>query len=126
HQVAQVSRFYRSHPALGEQVLRVLALQSSATDLSWLPSSSIDYVFTDPPFGANLFYGDCNVVWEAWLGDVTDLTEEIVVNRSLPAGAGGKSLADYEGLLAGAFSEVARVLKPGARASVVFHNSDDQ
>ena len=90
-----------------------LARRSSATDLSWLPSSSIDYVFTDPPFGANLFYGDCNVVWEAWLGDVTDPTEEIVVNRSLPVAAGGKTITDYEKLLGDAFTEVHRVLEPG-------------
>ena len=126
HQVAQISRFYANHPALDHQVPTTLARQSSATDLSWLPSSSIDYVFTDPPFGANLFYGDCNVVWEAWLGDVTNLTEEIVVNRSLPVAAGGKTITDYEKLLGDAFTEVHRVLKPGARASVVFHNSDDK
>ncbi|WP_258067170.1 hypothetical protein [Arthrobacter sp. GMC3] len=129
HQVAQVSRFYATHPAAEHAdggIDKAFARQSSATDLSWLPSSSVDYVFTDPPFGANLFYGDCNVVWESWLGDVTDLTEEIVVNKSLPMASGGKSLADYEKLLSGAFSEVRRVLAPGARASVVFHNADDK
>ena len=83
-------------------------------------------MFTDPPFGANLFYGDCNVVWEAWLGDVTDTSAEIVVNRSLPPSAGGKTLDDYEKLLTQAFNEIRRVLSPGARASVVFHNADDK
>lgn len=126
HQVVQLSRFYATHPALDRDEPMTLARGSSATDLSWLPSSSIDYVFTDPPFGANLFYGDCNVVWEAWLGDVTNLTDEIVVNRSLPVTAGGKTITDYEKLLGDAFTEVHRVLKPGARASVVFHNSDDK
>jgi len=91
-----------------------------------LPSSSVDYVFTDPPFGANLFYADCNVVWESWLGDVTDTDAEIVVNRSLPTSAGGKTLDDYEKLLAQAFNEIRRVLNPGARTSVVFHNADDK
>lgn len=127
HQVAQVSRFYSTHPARdGLQQGSALARRSSATDLSWLPNGSIDYVFTDPPFGANLFYGDCNVVWESWLGDVTDLAEEIVVNRSLPTTSGGKTLDDYEKLLARSFGEVRRVLAPGARASVVFHNADDK
>jgi 16S rRNA G966 N2-methylase RsmD len=126
HQVAQVSRFYASHPAAGRTDVAALVRRSSATDLSWLPSSSVDYVFTDPPFGANLFYGDCNVVWESWLGDVTDTSAEIVVNRSLPPSAGGKTLDDYEKLLAQAFNEIRRVLAPGARASVVFHNADDK
>jgi 16S rRNA G966 N2-methylase RsmD len=126
HQVRQVSRFYATHPALDTDSATALARRSSATDLSWLPTSSIDYVFTDPPFGANLFYGDCNVVWEAWLGDVTDLTDEIVVNRSLPVADGGKTITDYEKLLGNAFTEIRRVMSPTARASVVFHNADDR
>jgi hypothetical protein len=127
HQVAQVARFYGGHPAVdADSGAAAFVRRSSATDLSWLPSSSVDYVFTDPPFGANLFYGDCNVVWEAWLGAVTDTSAEIVVNRSLPPSAGGKTLDDYEKLLADAFTEVRRVLAPGARASVVFHNADDK
>lgn len=126
HQVVQLSRFYEGHSALGRDDLPVLARRSSATSLSWLPTGSIPFVFTDPPFGANLFYGDCNIVWESWLGDVTALEQEIVVNRSLPQSAGGKTLEDYERLLGDAFTEIHRVLAPGARASVVFHNSDDR
>lgn len=126
HQVAQVSRFYATHPAAERTDVAAFVQRSSATDLSWLPSSSVDYVFTDPPFGANLFYGDCNVVWESWLGSVTDTSAEIVVNRSLPPSAGGKTLDDYEKLLGQAFNEIRRVLSPGARASVVFHNADDR
>ena len=126
HQVAQVSRFYATHPAAERSEVSAFVRRSSATDLSWLPISSVDYVFTDPPFGANLFYGDCNVVWEAWLGDVTDTSAEIVVNRSLPPSAGGKTLDDYEKQLTQAFNEIRRTLRPGARASVVFHNADDK
>lgn len=33
-----------------------------------LPADSIDYIFTDPPFGSNIFYSDVNLMWEAWLG----------------------------------------------------------
>jgi hypothetical protein len=126
HQIAQLGRFYAMHPALSRDDLATLARRSSATDLSWLPNCSMDYVFTDPPFGANLYYGDCNIVWEAWLGKVTDLEKEIVVNRSLPSAAGGKTLADYETLLSEAFTEIHRTLAPSARVSVVFHNADDK
>lgn len=136
HQMAQLARFYANHPALpvpgpdgaaeADSEARAYARQSSATDLSWLPDGSIDYVFTDPPFGANLFYADCNIVWEAWLGSITDPGLEIVVNRSLPHSAGGKSLGDYQQLLTASFAEVKRVLTTGARASVVFHNADDR
>jgi len=99
--------------------------QGSAHDLSWLPSSSVSYVFTDPPFGSNIFYGDSSFLWEAWLGDFTDSRYEAVVNRSVNRVVDGKSLDDYERLLATAFGEVGRVLRPGGWASVAFHNSDD-
>jgi hypothetical protein len=99
--------------------------QGSAHDLSWLPSSSVSYVFTDPPFGSNIFYADSSFLWEAWLGHFTDSRFEAVVNRSAARVADGKSLDDYEALLATAFGEVRRVLRPGGWASVAFHNSDD-
>jgi hypothetical protein len=37
---------------------------SSANDLKNLNSDSIDYIFTDPPFGANIMYSELNFLWE--------------------------------------------------------------
>ncbi len=37
----------------------------SATQIP-LPQSCIDYIFVDPPFGANLMYSELNFLWEAW------------------------------------------------------------
>jgi hypothetical protein len=99
--------------------------QSSATDLSRLADNSVDYVFTDPPFGANIYYSDASFLWEAWLDKFTPTADEAIVSTSLPAEHGRKSLQDYEKLMAGSFSEITRVLKPGSWASVMFHNSDD-
>jgi DNA modification methylase/DNA-binding XRE family transcriptional regulator/uncharacterized C2H2 Zn-finger protein len=101
-------------------------LMGSATELSQIGSGSIDYVFTDPPFGSNIFYADCNLIWESWLGKITDPTREAVVNRSLSVSAGGKSLQDYAGLMTASMQEIARVLKPGGWATVVFHNTDGE
>jgi SAM-dependent methyltransferase len=98
--------------------------RSSATALDWLPDGSIDYVFTDPPFGSNIFYADSSFLWEAWLGAFTDERLEAVVNKKRKPEQGGKTLADYGALMAEAFSEVHRVLKPGGWASIMFHNSD--
>ncbi len=99
-------------------------MTGSATDLSRIPDGSVDYVFTDPPFGSNIFYADCNLIWEAWLGRVTDPALEAVVNRSLRPADGGKTLDDYSVLMAGSMREISRVLKPGGWATVVFHNTD--
>ena len=99
--------------------------RASATHLSHVEDASIDYVFTDPPFGSNIYYSDASFLWEAWLDDFTPTTEEAVVSSSLRPEHGGKSLQDYEKLMAASFAEVARVMKPAAWASVMFHNSDD-
>lgn len=94
---------------------------ASATSLSHLQDASVDYVFTDPPFGSNLFYSDMSLFHEAWLQEVTDPTEEAVV---FTTGKRKKTSASrYENLLTQAFQEAFRVLKPGKFMSVVFGNS---
>lgn len=120
HQVRQVCRLYDVLPD-GE----VDVNQASATDLRWLADNSIDYVFTDPPFGNNIHYADCNIVWESWLGDPTDNDQEIVVNKSRRVEDGGKTVGDYQRLLTDSFREAKRVVVKDGRVSVVFHNSDD-
>ena len=97
--------------------------QGSAVGLQDVPDGSIDYVFTDPPFGSNIYYADCSLLWEGWLDSFTDKREEIVINRAHKRGSGGKDLKDYQALMTQAFSEIRRVLKPNRWASVVFHNS---
>jgi DNA modification methylase len=100
--------------------------QGSATDLAWAPDQSVDYVFTDPPFGSNIFYADSSFLWEAWLSDATDIAAEAVVNKKLAPELGGKDLGGYEALMTTAMSEVARILRPNAWASLQFHNTDDK
>lgn len=87
-----------------------------------LPDDSVDYVFTDPPFGSNIFYSDMNLFQEAWLGRTTDPHAEAVVDRS-DAGGPRRTAERYEAILAGALKECRRVLKPGGRITVLFGNS---
>jgi len=123
HKIGQLQRFYSTEPH-SRALARVRT--GSATDLVEIPDSSVDYVFTDPPFGSNIFYADCNLIGEAWLGITTDTEQEAVVNRSLKASAGGKGVQDYADLMASAFGEVSRILKPGAWATVIFQNTDPE
>lgn len=122
NKIAQLKRYYKAFQPTTEELPAIL--NGSATNLSDIQDGSIDYVFTDPPFGSNLFYADCNLIWESWLGRITDPTNEAVVNKSLSEAAGGKSLRGYGDLMTGAMLEIARVLKPGGWATIVFHNTD--
>ena len=101
----------------------VVTITGSATDLVDMPDQSLDYVFTDPPFGSNIFYADCSLLWEAWLGQLTDQTQEAVVHVKHKD---KNTLPDYARIMRESFREMYRVLKPGRWASVVFHNSDDR
>jgi adenine-specific DNA methylase len=120
--IGQLERYYTVYRPKDVEPPRTLL--ASATALERIASASVDYVFTDPPFGSNIFYADCNIIWESWLGRTTDPRQEAVVNRSLTAREGGKSLADYALLMEQSMKEIARVLKPGGWATVVFHNTD--
>ena len=97
----------------------------SAEQLSWIADDSVDYVFTDPPFGSNIYYGDSSFLWEAWLGEQTDVVAETVVNRRLTPDLGRTTLDDYEKAMSRAMGEMSRAMRPGAWASLQFHNTDD-
>lgn len=86
-----------------------------------LPDNSIDYVFTDPPFGSNIFYSDMNLFQEAWLDSMTDPAREAVIDR---IGTGHHRTAErYEKLLTDALIECKRVVKPDGYITIVFGNS---
>lgn len=83
-----------------------------------MPDSSVDYVFTDPPFGENIFYADLNFLVESWHGVVTDAKPEAIIDKFK-----NKALPDYQHLMQRSFAEYHRVLKPGRWMTVVFSNS---
>ncbi|WP_273163386.1 DNA methyltransferase [Massilia timonae] len=120
---ADVERYFSSFPVTDA---RAQVMNRSATDLSCIPNGIIPMVFMDPPFGSNIFYADSSILWEAWLGSLTDHTDEIVVNKSRGRVGGGKTLSDYGALMTRAFSEVSRVLAPNGYAVLAFSNSDDK
>lgn len=96
---------------------RVSIRQKSSCKLDLL-DESIDYAFIDPPFGGNIPYAEVNFINEAWLGQFTDATEEVVVSKHQD-----KSIKAYENLMTTALQELHRVLKPSAQTTMVFHSA---
>jgi len=91
---------------------------NSATDLGYIPDESMDFIFTDPPFGGNINYSEMNILWESWLGEFTDATNEAIVNR-----VQGKNIEDYKILMEKSLSECYRVLRREHWMLLVFMNS---
>ena len=83
-----------------------------------VPDDSVDYIFTDPPFGDNLMYSELSFIWEAWLRTATNNKTEAIMNNSQH-----KGLVEYQTLMTKCFGEYYRVLKPGRWMTVEFHNS---
>ena len=83
-----------------------------------ISNNSIDYIFTDPPFGENLMYSEMNFIWESWLKVFTNNSKEAIINNSQ-----NKNIDSYFDLMYSSFKEYYRVLKPNRWITVVFHNS---
>lgn len=92
----------------------------SHTDLSVIPSNSVDFIFTDPPFGESLQYGELNFFHEAWLRVFSNLKKDCVLNY-----VHDKDMSFYQRTMVQAFSEGFRILKPGRWVAVEFHNSQN-
>lgn len=98
-----------------------VVVQNTATSLNYLPDSSIDLIFTDPPFGANINYSEMNILWESWLGRFTDTVDEAIVNR-----VQDKGIDEYKRLMSESLQECYRVLRPGHWMLLVFMNSSSK
>jgi len=99
---------------------RAIISNQSATKLQQIPDSSIDFIFTDPPFGGNINYSEQNILYEWWLGIKTNNQQEAITNSVQK-----KGIQEYTNLMSLVFSEYARVLKPGRYIVVEFHNSSN-
>jgi hypothetical protein len=95
-----------------------IALSTGSTAATSIPDNSLDYLFLDPPFGANIAYSELNFLWESWLGVITAVSAEAIENK-----AHKKSLSDYQRLIKSCFAECYRVLKPGRWITVEFSNT---
>lgn len=78
----------------------------------------LDYIFVDPPFGANLAYSELNNLWEGWIKVRAATSSDAIINKPQD-----KSADDYKQLLKRCFSEAFRLLKPGRWMTVEFSNS---
>jgi 16S rRNA G966 N2-methylase RsmD len=94
------------------------AVSCGTTAKIGVPDCTVDYIFTDPPFGENIYYADLNILVESWHRVITDASPEAIIDRVRE-----KGVQDYQHLMHACFAEYFRVLKPGRWMTVVFSNS---
>ena len=104
---------------------QTIVLRGSATSLP-LPDNSWDAVITDPPYYDNISYADLSDFFYVWLkrsvgflypddlgGELTPKRNETVVAPYRHHGNRASARQFYERMMAEAFAEAHRVLKPG-------------
>jgi len=84
-----------------------------------LENESVDYVFTDPPYGDAVPYFEQSIIWNSWLKFEPDYLNEIVVTDSKER---CKNIKVFEKDINSAFSEIRRVLKNGKYFSLTYHS----
>ncbi len=100
-----------------KEIGNALIAVNSASNI-FIRENSIDYIFTDPPFGANIMYSELNLLHESWLRVMTNNHEEAIENRTQQ-----KGLLDYQNIMQKCFAEYYRVLKPGKWITIEFSNT---
>jgi 16S rRNA G966 N2-methylase RsmD len=99
-------------------------VQGTATDLSFIKNESVDYIYTDPPYGKKIPYLDLSVMWNGWLD--LPVTEEDYAQEAIEGGEHQKSKDEYNNLIAQSIQEMYRVLKFDRWMSFVFAHKDPE
>lgn len=96
--------------------------QADATDLKEIESQSVDFIYTDPPYGAKIPYLDLSTMWNVWLDLPVDsgLKEKECIEK----GSLGKSKYEYYDLMKKSLKEMYRVLKYNRWLAFVFQHQD--
>jgi DNA modification methylase len=110
-------------PLINEQTVQnAQIVKGTATNLDFIENESVDYIYTDPPYGKKIQYLDLSIMWNAWLD--LEVTEEDYKLEAIEGGEQKKSKEDYSNLIADSIKEMYRVLKYDRWMSFVFQHQD--
>jgi len=104
-----------------EKDFRVLERDAASLDAALEPES-IDYVFTDPPYGGFIGYLDLSILWNHWLG--FPVSEDTRKRETISGGEIGLSEEHYKQSLSRGIEASMRLLKPDRWFSIVFQHWD--
>jgi DNA modification methylase len=92
----------------------------SATKLSkYISKASVDYIFTDPPYGDSVPYLEYSTLWNNWIHEKIKSEDEIIISDS---DVRTKDILSYTTGLKESMLECYRVLKKGKWISITFNN----
>lgn len=92
-------------------------LNISSEKIDKVKKESVDYVFTDPPYGDSIAYFGLSMFWNAWLKNKVDYEGEIIYDQYR-----NKKYDDYQMRMEKVFKELYRLLKDKRFMSFTFNN----
>lgn len=99
-------------------------IKGTATNLSFIKKETVDYIYTDPPYGNKIPYLDLSVMWNGWLD--LEVTEEDYQMEAIEGGEHHKTKDEYNFLISKSIEEMYRVLKFDRWMSFVFAHKDPE
>lgn len=92
---------------------------ADSSHLNFIKDESIDYIFTDPPYGESIAYFALSQFWNSWISDSVDYENEIIIDPYR-----NKDYDDFAKRTADVYKELYRVLKKNKYLSFTFNNRD--
>jgi len=90
--------------------------------LRYVDKDTVDYIYTDPPYGAHIAYLDLGTMWHAWLG--FEVTDEMRAREAIEGGEQKFDEKHYLEVLQKSFEQMFYALKDEAWLSLVFHHKE--
>jgi hypothetical protein len=124
HLVASAKR--RSNAIFGDFVREgdtfSVFFDSAENLLKYAPKNSVDYIYTDPPYGAHIAYLDLGTMWHAWLE--MHVTDDMRQREAIEGGEQQFDEKHYLEVLNKSFEQMFYALKDEAWLSLVFHHKE--
>lgn len=90
--------------------------------LKYVEKGTVDYIYTDPPYGAHIAYLDLGTMWHAWLG--LEVAPQMRAREAIEGGDQQFDEKHYLDVLQKSFEPMFYALKDEAWLSLVFHHKD--
>jgi DNA modification methylase len=107
-----------------DKVKECKIIKGTASKLKEIENESIDYIYTDPPYGKKIAYLDLSTIWNAWLD--LEVTEKDFKLEAIEGGEHNKTKNEYNKLISESIKEMYRVLKFDRWMSFVFAHKDPE
>jgi len=90
--------------------------------LKYVDKGTVDYIYTDPPYGAHIAYLDLSTMWHAWLG--FEITDDMRDREAIEGGEKKFDEKHYLDILGKSFEQMFYALRDEAWLSLVFHHKE--